>query len=167
MAAHCAHDSLVYKMVSGLLFALISAYVFVPLLEIFTNPDLEELPFPYKMVFPYDASQMPAYAITYAGTSLAGFGALTTLLSEDSYFGFFLSHCCGRFRLLHMAIDQMGDERLYAGIIAQKRQGLGMVYPDDDGGRRSRMTLKRIIAQHNTIIESIKKINCCNIYCNL
>lgn len=154
VAAHCEHDSLIYKMVSALLFALISAYVFVPLLEIFTNTDVAELPFPYKMVFPYDARQMPAYAITYAGTSLAGFGALTTLLSEDSYFGFFLSHTCGRFRLLHMAIDKMGDERLCAGKTGRKRRGLGCVYPDDDGGRKSRISLQRIVVQHNLIIES-------------
>lgn len=149
MASHCAHDSLVYKLVSVFQFVLISAYVFVPLLELFINHDLEELPFPFKMAFPYDARQMPAYAITYAGTSLAGFGALTTLLSEDSYFGFFLSHSCGRFRLLHMAIDQMGDERLSA-----RKPGLGLINRgDDDGGRRSRMTLKHIVDQQNTIIE--------------
>lgn len=144
-------------MVSGLLFALISAYVFVPLLEIVTKPDADELPFPYKMVFPYDARHMPAYAITYVGTSLAGFGALATLLSEDSYFGFFLSHSCGRFRLLHSAIDRLGDERLNAGVMARKRRRLGVLDAvDDDGGRKSRLALRTIVDQHNLIIESLR-----------
>lgn len=107
------------------------------------------------MVFPYDARHMPAYALTYAGTSLAGFGALATLLSEDSYFGFFLSHTCGRFRLLHLDINRMGDERLFAGkVVQQKRRDLGIKYHmENDGGRRSRLTLRRIVGQHNLIIE--------------
>lgn len=57
------------------------------------------------MRFPYDANHGISYAVTYFLTSLAGFGVVTTLFSEDSLFGFFTSHACGQFRLLHQHVD--------------------------------------------------------------
>lgn len=136
-----------------MLFVLICLYVLVPLIELFTDPYSEDLPFPYKMAFPYNPHTGTNYAITYVVSSVAGFGAISTLFSEDSIFGFFVSHSCGRFRLLHLAIEQLAEERLNADKGVLKRRGLRMVFGNDDGGEMSRLLLRRIVIQHNIIIK--------------
>lgn len=104
MAAECDSDNRIYKLVSGLMFLLICMYVLVPLYELFTAPDATAKPFPYKMIFPYNANAGPAYGLTYVLTSMAGFGVVSTLFAEDSLFGFYVSHVCGQLRMLHARI---------------------------------------------------------------
>lgn len=95
----------VLRYISLLQFVLILMYILLPLLELMSLEEGGEKPFPYRMLFPYNANPPLAYSITYFLTSLAGFGVVTNLFSEDSLFGFFTTHTCGRFRLLHERID--------------------------------------------------------------
>lgn len=91
----------ILRYVSMLQFVLIWLYILLPLLELSHLDESDEKPFPYRMLFPYDANTGIAYSMTYFLTSLAGFGVVTNLFSEDSLFGFFTTHTCGRFRYLH------------------------------------------------------------------
>lgn len=95
----------VLRYISWLQFILIWLYILLPLLELYHLEEGAEKPFPYRMRFPYDSNQTLAYSITYFLTSLAGFGVVTNLFSEDSMFAFFTTYTCGRFRLLHEHID--------------------------------------------------------------
>lgn len=94
----------VLRYISLLQFILIWMYILLPLLELWHLETGAEKPYPYRMLFPYDANRTVAYTLTYFLTSLAGFGVVTNLFSEDSLFGFFTTHTCGRFRLLHERI---------------------------------------------------------------
>lgn len=94
----------ILRYVSLLQFVLILMYILLPLLELYGLAADAEKPYPYRMLFPYNANPPLAYSITYFLTSLAGFGVVTNLFSEDSLFGFFTTHTCGRFRLLHERI---------------------------------------------------------------
>lgn len=97
----------VLRYISLLQFVLIWMYILLPLLELWHLEEGAEKPFPYRMLFPYDTNQTFAYTMTYFLTSLAGFGVVTNLFSEDSLFGFFTTHTCGRFRLLHERISNL------------------------------------------------------------
>lgn len=90
-----------------MLFLLICMYVTLPLFELFADLNSEEKPFPYKMKFPYDANNGIKYPITYFLTSLAGFGVVTTLFSEDSLICYFITYACGQFQLIHFKIDEI------------------------------------------------------------
>lgn len=90
-----------------MLFLLICMYVTLPLFELFADLNLEEKPFPYKMKFPYDANNGIKYPLTYILTSLAGFGVVTTLFSEDSLICYFITYACGQFKLIHFKIDEI------------------------------------------------------------
>lgn len=79
-----------------------------------------EKPFPYRMLFPYNANPKITYSMTYFLTSLAGFGVVTNLFSEDSLFAFFTTHTCGRFRLLHIEIS---------GLIRNSQESAIQQYP--------------------------------------
>lgn len=146
----------VLRYVSLLQFILIWMYILLPLLELFTDVDAANKPFPYKMRFPYDANHGISYALTYFLTSLAGFGVVTTLFSEDSLFGFFIAHTCGQFRLLHQHID--GIVRTGQLNAAKRYPG----HPANGGTQRHRMqesiqreyrhALVRIIRHHNVLI---------------
>lgn len=114
-------------------------YVLVPLIELFTISETAEKPFPYKMVFPYDANSGIVYAMTYLFTSIAGFGVVSTLFSEDSLFGFYVSHVCGQFKLLHEEIADLTHSIKTQALHRRKRT---------DATR----TLKGIIVEHNIII---------------
>lgn len=103
----CEREMIVLRVVSLLQFILILMYILLPLVELFTDLDPTNKPFPYKMRFPYNANHGFAYGTTYFLTSMAGFGVVTTLFSEDSLFGFFITYTCGQFRLLHSAIDNI------------------------------------------------------------
>lgn len=97
----------ILRYVSLLQFTLIWLYILLPLLELSKLADGDEKPFPYNMLFPYDANSGMTYTTTYFLTSLAGFGVVTNLFSEDSLFGYFTTHTCGRFRLLHERISSV------------------------------------------------------------
>lgn len=135
-----------------MLFVLICMYVILPLFELINvaNSDSKIKPFPYKMVFPYDAYNTFPYIITYFLTSLAGFGVVTTLFSEDSLFGFFVAYTCGQFTILHNKIE---------GIIGQgyTNSTNKVTKPDAvaqyDRQETSKLRLKQIIDDHNRIIK--------------
>lgn len=97
----------VLRYISLLQFVLIWMYILLPLLELYNIEAGVEKPFPYRMLFPYDANKTISYSVTYFLTSLAGFGVVTNLFSEDSLFAFFTTHTCGRFRLLHDHISNL------------------------------------------------------------
>lgn len=97
----------VLRYISLLQFVLILLYITLPLLELFNIESGADKPYPYNMRFPYDANKTGAYAITYFLTSLAGFGVVTNLFSEDSLFAFFTTHTCARLRLLQENISQI------------------------------------------------------------
>lgn len=130
-----------------MLFVLICMYVILPLFELINVTERESKPFPYKMVFPYDAYSTLTYVITYFLTSLAGFGVVTTLFSEDSLFGFFVAYTCGQFTILHNKID---------GIIDQGNHNLTKAATSQyDKQVKSKLQLKEIIVHHNTIIKYV------------
>lgn len=141
-------------MVSGMLFVLICMYVLVPLIELFTNPDSETKPFPYKMLFPYDANNGIFYILTYVLTSLAGFGVVTTLFAEDSLFGFFVAYICGQFRLLHRDIDGLMRT---AQLNALRKCKDGRASVEEDLHRECNLLLNKCIQKHNKIIAFVLK----------
>lgn len=107
IAEHCARGMDVLRYISWLQFVLILMYIILPLFELINiEPDTPK-PYPYRMIFPYDGNTPVAYGITYFLTSLAGFGVVTNLFSEDSLFAFFTTHTCGRLQLLHADISNM------------------------------------------------------------
>lgn len=154
ISLQCANEMLVLHYVSLLQFVLICLYVSLPLLEFIGLEDGDDKPFPYNMLFPFDANFGWVYPLTYFFTSLAGFGAVTILFSEDSLFGFFTTHTCGRFRLLH--------ERIL-NVIHDSQESALKKYPnlmdDELTGVRSQIIQReyreqfiRIVHDHNTLI---------------
>lgn len=146
---------IVLRIVSLLQFILIWMYILLPLLELFTDVDSANKPFPYKMRFPYDANHGISYAVTYFLTSLAGLGVVTTLFSEDSLFAFFTTHTCGQFRLLHQHIESIMRTGQLNGAKWHSRQLNG----DTQVQRMAciqheyRELLVKIIRHHNTLIQ--------------
>lgn len=142
------------RYISLLQFVLILMYILLPLLELYGLEEGGEKPYPYRMLFPYDANPPLAYSITYFLTSLAGFGVVTNLFSEDSLFGFFTTHTCGRFRLLHEHISSLirnGQERAlekYPNLMAPNWSNVRDMIIQ----REYRDHLIRIIDQHRTLI---------------
>lgn len=144
----------VLKYISLLQFVLIWMYIILPLLDLYKLEEGADRPFPYNMLFPYDANKTLAYSITYFLTSLAGFGVVTNLFSEDSLFAFFTTHTCGRFRLLHEHISNVirnGQERalqkypyLMTEQFATSRSAIIQ--------REYRADLIQIIQDHNILI---------------
>lgn len=107
VSLQCTREMDVLRYVSLLQFVLIWLYILLPFLELSNLDDGDEKPFPYNMLFPYNANTGWIYPLTYFLTSLAGFGVVTNLFSEDSLFGFFTTHTCARFRLLHDRISHV------------------------------------------------------------
>lgn len=97
----------VLRYISLLQFILILLYIMLPLFELFTIEEGFAKPYPYNMKFPYDANRPGAYCLTYFLTSLAGFGVVTNLFSEDSLFAFFTTYTCGRLRVIQEDISKM------------------------------------------------------------
>lgn len=124
-------------------------YVLLPLFELFSDLNAAAKPFPYKMVFPYDANRGWAYASTYVLTSLAGFAVVTTLFSQDSLLGFFIAYTCGQLRILHKRIDQLTK-------IGQKNALEKSANPvhisEEDIQKEYNVLLTSVVAQHNKII---------------
>lgn len=147
MAKKCEKDTVLLKIISAMLFSLICMYVILPLFELIHVTDSGSKPFPYKMLFPYDAYSTFPYIVTYFLTSLAGFGVVTTLFSEDSLFGFFVAYTCGQFTMLHEEIDGVIDR-----VDAKSKNNVIDLYTsvhERQAGRQLR--LKQIIDHHNTI----------------
>lgn len=132
-----------------MLFVLIWMYVILPLFELINVTDSRSKPFPYKMIFPYDAYNTFPYVITYVLTSLAGFGVVSTLFSEDSLFGFFVAYTCGQFTILHNNIDGIID-RGNINLMKKPRKFNDVHY---DMQLKSNLKLKQVIDHHNTIIK--------------
>lgn len=149
VAIKCEKDTVLLKMISAMLFVLICMYVILPLFELINVTDSNSKPFPYKMIFPYDAYSTFTYVVTYFLTSLAGFGVVTTLFSEDSLFGFFVAYTCGQFTILHKKIDGIIDREK---VISSKKPARKTV-AQYDKQVRSTIQLKQIIVHHNQIIK--------------
>lgn len=112
---------------STLLFTLICIYVTLPLFELFFGHDEQYIydrdllidmqkegilyetvkPYPYPMLFPYNANYGLSYCLTYVYTSFSGFAVVTILFSEDSLLCYFLTYTCGRIELLHQDIRSL------------------------------------------------------------
>lgn len=145
----------VLRYVSLLQFVLIWMYILLPLLELPGLNEDDEKPFPYNMLFPYDANHGLTYSVTYFLTSLAGFGVVTNLFSEDSLFGYFTTHTCARFRLLHARISS---------VIRDSQESALKKYPNLLGTELTaairseiiqseyRERFIRIVHDHNTLI---------------
>ncbi|XP_055844138.1 odorant receptor 13a [Episyrphus balteatus] len=97
----CQSNMKIFSLVSIMMMCLILMYCFLPLIELFSNPNADEKPFPYKMIFFYDANHGWKYVFTYIFTSFAGMCVVTTLFAEDSLIGFFVTYTCGQLRILH------------------------------------------------------------------
>ncbi|XP_016973054.1 odorant receptor 13a [Drosophila rhopaloa] len=113
VAAECRKRMITFSIMTALLSCLIIMYCVMPLVEIVFGPELDpqDRPFPYKMVFPYNANKSwISYVLTYIFTSYAGICVVTTLFAEDSLFGFFITYTCGQFQLLHERIDKLFTE---------------------------------------------------------
>lgn len=143
VAIKCEKDTILLKIISALLFVLICMYVILPLFELINVTESESKPFPYKMVFPYDAYNTLTYVITYFLTSLAGFGVVTTLFSEDSLFGFFIAYTCGQFTILHNKIDSLIDQ----GYVKSTKKATF------DKQVKRKLLLNEIIDHHSRIIK--------------
>lgn len=128
---------------SLLQFLLINIYVILPLFELITSPAVDGVnvpkgaflyetvrPFPYPMLFPYNANHGLSYLFTYIYTSFSGFAVVTTLFSEDSLFCSFLTYACGRLELLHEEIRDL----------------------------KRRKNLPRVVELHNQIIDFCTKL---------
>lgn len=109
IAADCLKNMRTFRIMTILLSCLISMYCVLPLIILFFDVglDAEEKPFPYKMLFPYNAHHGWRYVATYIFTSYAGICVVTTLFAEDSIFGFFITYTCGKFKILHERIDNI------------------------------------------------------------
>lgn len=161
IALKCQREMIVLRIVSLLQFILIWMYILLPLLELFTDVDAANKPFPYKMRFPYDANHGSLYALTYFLTSLAGFGVVTTLFSEDSLFAFFTSHTCGQFRMLHQRIDgimRIGQSNATKQYSAQMKNGCTQAKRMACIQHEYRQVLVKIIRHHNVLIRYVTRI---------
>lgn len=109
IAAECSRKMGTFRIMTVLLSCLILMYCVLPLVILFFDVglDAEEKPFPYKMLFPYNAHRGWRYVTTYIFTSFAGICVVTTLFAEDSIFGFFITYTCGQFKILHERIDNL------------------------------------------------------------
>ena len=144
----------ILRYVSLLQFVLIWLYILLPLLELSSLEEGDEKPFPYRMLFPYNANTGIAYSVTYFLTSLAGFGVVTNLFSEDSLFGFFTTHTCGRFRSLHERIlNVMRDSQESALKKYPNLMGAELIAARSEIIQREyREHFIRIVHDHNILI---------------
>lgn len=149
IAEDCEKRTILLKIVSVMQFTLICMYVILPLIELSTNSEsyLLEKPFPYKMIFPYDASNNGnlVYIITYFITSLAGFCVVVTLFAEDSLFCYFLSYSCGQFKLLHHNLQIQATQELQP--------------PPDEAGSIRPLGLNRMRKEQLLAIEHAKAVD--------
>ncbi|XP_017466349.1 PREDICTED: odorant receptor 13a-like [Rhagoletis zephyria] len=154
----CARNMRVYQVISVLESCLITMYCVMPLFELYmlTLNDADGLvpikkPFPYKMLFPYDANHGWRYALTYVFTAWAGVCVVTTLFSEDSLFGFFVTYTCGQLNILHNKIDNITIDS-YATV----RGGRGGT--EADYQRECIRRLDKIAAKHSVLFDFINQL---------
>lgn len=143
------------KIISVMLFILIWMYVLLPLIELFSDLDSANKPFPYKMVFPYNANYGFAYGLTYFLTSLAGFGVVTTLFAEDSLFGFFIAYTCGQFRVLYRDINDIIHRGQQNALEKNRNLLNGNSVRERLIQKEYRLLLAKVIRHHNIIIRYI------------
>ncbi|XP_036344866.1 odorant receptor 13a-like [Rhagoletis pomonella] len=154
----CARNMRVYQVISVLESCLITMYCVMPLFELYmlTLNDADGLvpinkPFPYKMLFPYDANHGWRYALTYVFTAWAGVCVVTTLFAEDSLFGFFVTYTCGQLNILHKKIDNITIDS-YATV----RGGRGGT--EADYQRECIRRLDKIAAKHSVLFDFVNQL---------
>lgn len=148
LSEKCDKQLIIFRVMAILQLVLIIMYIILPLLQLASNFDAyrDVKPFPYRMIFPYEANYGVVYSITYFATSLAGFSVVTTLIAEDSLFGFFLIYTCGQFKILHRKIQELR---------VQARQRIKFASSYEDYDRECCNILGSIIVRHNIIIELV------------
>ncbi|XP_067641358.1 odorant receptor 13a [Eurosta solidaginis] len=151
---HCIRNMRVFRVLAILQCSLIMMYCFLPLIELYLSTvndsngsSDDSKPFPYKMLFPYDANHGWRYALTYLFTAWAGVCVITTLFAEDSLFGFFVTYTCGQFGILHNQIDNILPDS-YAAI--QRGHGTVAEYQ-----RECIRRLDKIAEKHNTLFDFV------------
>uniref|UniRef100_A0A1B0FMI2 Odorant receptor n=1 Tax=Glossina morsitans morsitans TaxID=37546 RepID=A0A1B0FMI2_GLOMM len=146
VAHECENRMSTFRIMTILLSCLIAMYCLLPLIILFVDVgwNAPEKPFPYKMLFPYDAHNGWRYAFTYVFTSYAGICVVTTLFAEDSIFGFFITYTCGKFRILHQRIDNIISDSIE---VTSTRQN------DNNVQRIFEKKLNEIAYDHNKLIE--------------
>lgn len=123
---------------------LICIYIILPILEFFFDSSATEAdpynvskgailydtvrPFPYPMLFPYNANHGLSYLFTYIYTSFSGFVVVTTMFSEDSLFCFFLTYTCGRIEVLHEEIRELKKHKDLSRIVQLHNQIIDFCY---------------------------------------
>ncbi|XP_013112864.2 odorant receptor 13a [Stomoxys calcitrans] len=151
IAAQCSRNMRTFRIMTVLLSCLISMYCVLPLVVLFVDVglDADEKPFPYKMLFPYDAHHGWRYVATYIFTTFAGVCVVTTLFAEDSIFGFFVTYTCGKFAILHERIDNLVWDA--NRVVRHKESELNVqeIYVK---------LLNRIAYDHNKLIEFSAKL---------
>lgn len=130
--ADCEKRGNIMRFMSLLQFHLICIYNLLPLFELFfeSTPAVDPRkmqkgiflyetvrPYPYPMLFPYNANYGFSYFITYIYTAFSGFAVVTTLFSEDSLFCVFLNYACGSFELLHEEIRTLKQHKDISRIV--------------------------------------------------
>ncbi|EDW71039.2 uncharacterized protein Dvir_GJ17123 [Drosophila virilis] len=145
IAKECRKRMTTFQVMTVLLSCLILMYCVLPLVELFwiVGIDASIKPFPYKMHFPYDPNKnWIRYILTYLFTAYAGICVVTTLFAEDSLLGFFITHMCGQFCLLHERIDALRN-------LTNKQTSFGKNMDDQIKQMRS---LKQASEHHNKLI---------------
>lgn len=154
LSDQCDREMDVLRYISWLQFILIWMYIALPLFELLTIGPDDPKPYPYRMSFPYNANEPVAYGITYFLTSLAGYGVVTNLFSEDSLFAYFTTHTCGRLKLLHSDIANIlrnGQRHALANDATLIKTNLSHAQIFNVQ-REYKQQLIKFIHDHNTII---------------
>ncbi|XP_023299035.2 odorant receptor 13a [Lucilia cuprina] len=151
IAAECSRKMRTFRIMTVLLSCLIAMYCVLPLVILFFDVglDAEEKPFPYKMLFPYNAHRGWRYVATYIFTSFAGICVVTTLFAEDSIFGFFITYTCGKFKILHERIDNIVIDAYFMARNRQDDKEIQWLYL---------RLLNRIAYDHNKLIEFANRL---------
>lgn len=178
VAKKCEKDTVLLKIISAMLFVLICMYVILPLFELISVTDSESKPFPYKMIFPYDAYSTFPYVITYFLTSLAGFGVGKFIdyqhwLSYETSltfftFSFFFLFCVFPLLSIFSAVTTLFSEDSLFGFFVAYACGQFAILHESieslidkvdtdvvryDSRERSRTQLRNLIDHHNRIIK--------------
>lgn len=130
-------------------------YITVPLYVLVTVENSEK-PFPYKMVFPYDANHGFAYFLSYLMSAWAGFACVVTLFAEDSLICYFIIFACGRFQIIHHEIENL----ISTGRKNVVTRCQGKVLSDNElrviTWESYQKLLRNVIKHQNTVIKYVK-----------
>ncbi|XP_055383205.1 odorant receptor 13a [Condylostylus longicornis] len=154
---HIEHNMIIFRGQSVLMILLISLYCTMPIVELlFLNSELDEKPFPYKMIFFYDAQKpIYRYVLTYIFTAMAGVAVVTTLFAEDSLFGYFVNHCCGQFQILGEEVAKVMPRGYENSLKKYGSNGLTEALVQ----REYNYELHKIAKRHSTLIEFCDKLD--------